>query len=138
MTRPFLRAAITSLLFNRIHPYTDGNGRTSRIIYNLKFTEQMNKIYQTNLMLNPLNISNRILINKLTYVKHINRIAFNLKEDSNKAINDWFDFILTMADEQLYFSKDRLTHLIESSQKDNLSDPEVLKRVKQMKMSKLK
>ena len=137
-SNPFLSAAITSLLFNRIHPYTDGNGRTSRIIYNLKFTEQMNKIYQTNLMLNPLNISNRILINKLTYVKYINRIAFNLKEDSNKAINDWFDFILTMADEQLYFSKDRLTHLIESSQKENLSDPEVLKRVKQMKMSKLK
>lgn len=137
-SNPFLRAAITSLLFNRIHPYTDGNGRTSRIIYNLKFTEQMNKIYQTNLMLNPLNISNRILINKLTYVKYINRIAFNLKDDTNKAINDWFDFILTMADEQLYFSKDRLTHLIETSQKNNLSEPEVLKRVKQMKMSKLK
>ena len=136
-SNPFLRAAITSLLFNRIHPYTDGNGRTSRIIYNLKFTEQMNKIYQTNLMLNPLNISNRILINKLTYVKYINRIAFNLKEDSNKAINDWFDFILTMADEQLYFSKDKLTHLIESSQKNPPSE-DVLRRVKQMKMSKLK
>ena len=89
-------------------------------------------------MLNPLNISNRILINKLTYVKYINRIAFNLKEDSNKAINDWLDFILTMADEQLYFSKDRLTHLIESSQRNNTSDPDILKRVKQMKMSKLK
>ena len=137
-SNPFLRAAITSLLFNRIHPYTDGNGRTSRIIYNLKFTEQMNKIYQTNLMLNPLNISNRILINKLTYVKHINRIAFNLKEDTNKAINDWFDFILTMADEQLYFSKDRLTHLIESSKKNETSEQEVLRRLKQMKMSKLK
>ena len=72
---PFLRAAITSLLFNRIHPYTDGNGRTSRIIYNLKFTEQMNKIHQTNLRLNPLNISHRILVNKPTYVKTINRIS---------------------------------------------------------------
>ena len=107
-SNPFLRAAITSLLFNRIHPYTDGNGRTSRIIYNLKFTEQINKLYQANLKLNPLNISNRILVNKLTYVKYINRIAFNLKEDTNKAINDWLDFILTMADEQLYYSKDRL------------------------------
>lgn len=137
-SNPFLRAALTSLLFNRIHPYTDGNGRTSRIIYNLKFTEQMNKCYQTKLMLNPLNISSRILANKLTYVKCINQIAFNLKEDNNKAINDWFDFILYMADEQLNFSKDKLTHLIETSQRNDTSEQEVLKRVKQMKMSKLK
>lgn len=137
-SNPFLRAAITSLLFNRIHPYTDGNGRTSRIIYNLKFTEQMNKIYQSNLMLNPLNLSSRILENKITYVKYINRIAFNLKDDTNKAINDWFDFILTMADEQLYFSKNKLTHLIESSPRQDTSDQEVLRRVRQMKMSKLK
>lgn len=137
-SNPFLRAALTSLLFNRIHPYTDGNGRTSRIIYNLKFTEQMNKCYQTKLMLNPLNLSNRILANKLTYVKHINQIAFNLTEDTNKAINNWFDFILTMADEQLYFSKTRLAHLIEASQKNGMPSEEVLTRVKQMKLSKLK
>ena len=97
-SNPFLRAAITSLLFNRIHPYTDGNGRTSRIIYNLKFTEQVNKIYRTKLMLSPLNISNRILANKLTYVNRINQIPFNLTDDTNKAINKWFDFILIMAD----------------------------------------
>ena len=137
-SNPFLRAALTSLLFNRIHPYTDGNGRTSRIIYNLKFTEQMNKIYQTKLMLNPLNISNRILVNKLTYVKCINKIAFNLTEDTNKAINDWFDFILTMADEQLYFSKTKLEDLIEMSQKNYEPHPDVLKRVKQMRISRLK
>ena len=137
-SNPFLRAAITSLLFNRIHPYTDGNGRTSRIIYNLKFTEQMNKCYQTKLMLNPLNLSNRILANKLTYVKCINQIAFNLTDDTNKAINNWFDFILTMADEQLYFSKTRLTHLIEASQKNGTPSEEVLTSVKKMKLSKLK
>ena len=137
-SNPFLRAALTSLLFNRIHPYTDGNGRTSRIIYNLKFTEQINKVYQTHLMLNPLNISNRILANKLTYVKYINQIAFNLKDDTNDAINKWLDFMLVMADEQLYFSKDRLAHLIESSQKNHESQQEVLRRVKQMKISKLK
>ena len=138
-SNPFLRAAITSLLFNRIHPYTDGNGRTSRIIYNLKFTEQINKVYQTNLMLNPLNLSARILANKLTYVKYINQIAFNLKDDTNNAINKWLDFILVMADEQLYFSKDRLTHLIEYSQKNReQQQEEVLKRVKQMKISRLR
>ena len=137
-SNPFLRAALTSLLFNRIHPYTDGNGRTSRIIYNLKFTEQMNKCYQTKLMLNPLNLSNRILANKLTYVKCINQISFGLQEDTNRAINDWFDFILNMADEQLHFSKTKLTHLIEMSQKNHTSPEEVLTRVKRMKMSNLK
>lgn len=137
-SNPFLRAAITSLIFNRIHPYTDGNGRTSRIIYNLKFTEQINKEYQTNLMLNPLNLSARILDNKITYVKYLNQIAFNLKDDTNKAINRWLDFILVMADEQLYFSKDRLAHLIEASQKNHEPQEEVLKRVRQMKISRLK
>lgn len=138
-SNPFLRAAITSLLFNRIHPYTDGNGRTSRIIYNLKFTEQMNKIYQTKLMLNPLNISNRILANKLTYVNAINRIAFNLDDDTNKAINDFFDFILNMVDEQMFYSLPRLTNLIEHTQKYGVSDQEeVSKRVRTMRMSRLK
>ena len=137
-SNPFLSAALISLLFNRIHPYTDGNGRTSRIIYNLKFTEQMNKIYQTKLMLNPLNLSNRILANKITYVNSINRISFNLKDDNNEAINNWFDFILNMADEQLFYSKGRLTHLIETSRSTNTSQQEILKRVKQMKMSRLK
>lgn len=137
-SNPFLRAAITSLLFNRIHPYTDGNGRTSRIIYNLKFTEQMNKIYQTNLRLNPLNISNRILANKITYVKCINNIAFNLNDDTNEAINRWFDFVLTMADEQLAYSKERLEHLIESTQRTSGSNEEIIRRVRQMKMSRLK
>ena len=137
-SNPFLRAAITSLLFNRIHPYTDGNGRTSRIIYNLKFTEQMNKIYQTKLMLNPLNLSPRILANKLTYVKIINKIAFDLETDSNKAINNWFNFILDMADEQLNYSKTKLEHLIETSQRYNEPQQEILRRVKQMRMTRLR
>lgn len=137
-SNPFLRAAITSLLFNRIHPYTDGNGRTSRIIYNLKFTEQINKIYQTKLMLSPLNLSDRILVNKITYAKRINQIAFNLTDDTNLAINKWFDFILMMADEQLNYSKVRLAELIENSKGKEISDPEVLRRIKQMKLSRIR
>lgn len=137
-SNPFLVAALMSLLFNRIHPYTDGNGRTSRIIYNLKFTEQINKNYQIKLMLSPLNISNRILANKYTYVNRINRIAFNLKDDTNEAINDWFDFILTMADEQLNYSKARLTELIDRSCRQENASPEILRRVKQMKISRIK
>lgn len=137
-SNPFLVAALMSLLFNRIHPYTDGNGRTSRIIYNLKFTEQINKNYQIKLMLSPLNISNRILANKYTYVNRINRIAFNLEYDSNEAINNFFDFILTMADEQLNYSKAKLTDLIDQRYYQEVEKPEILRRVKQMKISKIK
>lgn len=137
-SNPFLVASLMSLLFNRIQPYTDGNGRTSRIIYNLKFTEQINKNYQIKLMLSPLNISNRILANKYTYVNCINQITFNLKDDTNEAINNWFDFILTMADEQLNYSKARLTELIDQSCRQENTSPEILRRVKQMKISKIK
>lgn len=137
-SNPFLRAALVSLLFNRIHPYGDGNGRTSRIIYNLKFTEQINNLYQTKLMLSPLNLSDRILVNKITYAKRINQIAFNLTDDTNLAINKWFDFILTMADEQLTYSKGRLAELIENSRGNEIQEQEVLRRIKQMKLSKIR
>lgn len=67
-SNPFLASSIIHLLFLRIHPYTDGNGRTARILHNIKFTEMINKVYSTRLKLSPLNISESILINKITYV----------------------------------------------------------------------
>ena len=101
--------------------------------------------------LREINENNEIQENKLKNPKKIleyidiislddneMKIAFNLKDDTNKAINNWFDFILTMADEQLYFSKTKLTHLIESSQKNGTPSQEVLTRVRQMRISKLK
>lgn len=137
-SNPFINAAMMSLLFNRIHPYPDGNGRTSRLIYNLKFTEQINKLYQTRLLLCPLNLSNRILANKYTYVKCIDHIYFGLSEDTNKEINNWLDFILTMADEQLYYSKSRLEDLVVKRVNNEPPDEYTLKKIKQMKISRLK
>ena len=137
-SNPFINAAMMSLLFNRIHPYPDGNGRTSRLIYNLKFTEQINKLYQTRLLLCPLNLSNRILANKYTYVKCIDHIYFGLSEDTNKEINNWLDFILTMADEQLYYSKSRLEDLVVKRVNNEPPDEYILKKIKQMKISRLK
>lgn len=137
-SNPFINAAMMSLLFNRIHPYPDGNGRTSRLIYNLKFTEQINKLYQTRLLLCPLNLSNRILANKYTYVKCIDHIYFGVSEDTNKEINNWLDFILTMADEQLYYSKSRLEDLVVKRANNEPPDEYILKKIKQMKISRLK
>lgn len=107
-SNPFLKSALVHLLFVRIHPFTDGNGRTARMIHNIKFTESINKIHGMKLKISPLNLSQSILINQPTYAKRINDIYFDLEHDSNDEINKWFDFILNMYDEQLYYSMSNL------------------------------
>lgn len=107
-SNPFLASSLMHLLFVRIHPYTDGNGRTARVIHNIKFTEMINKLHGMRLKLSPLNLSQSISINKLTYVKRINDIYFDVENDTNEAINRWFDFILDMVDEQIYHSSNKL------------------------------
>ena len=37
-SNPFLKSSLIHLLFLRIHPYFDGNGRTARMLHNIKFT----------------------------------------------------------------------------------------------------
>lgn len=110
-SNPFLASALMHLLFLRIHPYTDGNGRTSRVIHNIKFTEMVNKLYGTRLKLSPLNLSGSILVNKITYVKRIDNIYFDLKNDTNESLNKWFDFILDMADERIYVANEKLSRV---------------------------
>lgn len=110
-SNPFLKSALIQLLFIRIHPYSDGNGRTARILYSIKFTEAVNKTYGKNYKLCPLNISASILINQITYVNILDNIYFDIEHDNNKYINKWFDFILNMADEQLYYLSSKLNEL---------------------------
>ena len=98
----FIKSAIVHLLLTRIHPFIDGNGRTARIIQNMKFTESINKIYGYKLKISPLHLSQSICINKPTYSKRINDIYFDLEHDNNEEINRWLDFILNMYDEQIY------------------------------------
>lgn len=111
-SNPFLKAALAHLLFVRIRPFGDGNGRTARVIQNLSFTSGINKFYGTKLKISPLNISANIHINQYTYVKRINRIPFDKDTFDNETINKWFDFILNMYDEQLYFQQNRIPDLV--------------------------
>jgi len=108
---PFLASSLVHLLFLRIHPYNDGNGRTARMIHNIKFTEMVNKLYGTRLKLSPLNLSQSILINKPTYANRIDNIYFDIKNDTNLAINKWFEFILNMVDEQIFYSNNLLDRI---------------------------
>ncbi|MBD9098005.1 hypothetical protein EGP98_00145 [bacterium] len=107
-SNPFLKSALAHLLFVRIHPFSDGNGRTARMIHNMKFTESINNIYGMKLKICPLNLSQSILINQYTYVNRIDDIYFDLEHDSNHEINRWFDFVLNMVDEQLYYGKEKI------------------------------
>ena len=129
-SNPFLVSSLMHLLFLRIHPYSDGNGRTARIIHNIKFTESINKLYGSRLKISPLNISESILINKITYVKRIDNIYFDIKHDSNNEINAWFNFIIDMVDEQLYKSMNKLQEI------DSSLIKEIPKR--DMRLSRLK
>lgn len=98
----FLKSALLHMLFLRIHPYRDGNGRTARVLHNLKFTASLSRFYGVSLKLSPINLSDSLNINKITYVNNMNRFAFNNKDDDNEHFNKWFDFMLSMADEQIY------------------------------------
>ena len=114
MSNPFLKSSLIHLLFLRIHPYTDGNGRTARLLHNSKFTESINKIYGTHLKISPLNLSESILLNKISYVNAIDNIYFDIKHNTNEALNRWFNMMLNMADEQIYASTNKLEMIDES------------------------
>lgn len=111
---PFLKSSLAHLLFVRIHPFSDGNGRTARLIHNIKFTESINKIYGLKLKLCPLNLSQSILLNQPTYARRINDIYFDLEHDSNPEINKWFDFMLNMVDEQLFYKTANISKIDEA------------------------
>ena len=112
-SNPFLKSALIHLLFIKIHPYYDGNGRSARIIHNIKFTETLNRLYNMNLKICPVNLSESININLISYMKSFVNIYFDLKHDINDAINYWFDFILNMYDEQLYNKKNMINNIDE-------------------------
>lgn len=116
-SNPFLKAALAHLLLLRIHPFGDGNSRTSRIIHNLSFTSSINKLYGTNLKISPLNISKNIHVNQITYAKRVNNVPFSIEKFDNEAINRWLDFILNMYDEQLYYQQNRIPKLVADFEK---------------------
>lgn len=110
-SNPFLKSALAHLLFVKIHPFEDGNGRTARIIQNICFTSAINRLYDTKLKLSPINTSINIKTNQLTYARSINNIDFSMDSDNNEAINSWLDFILNMYDEAMYYGKNHLPRL---------------------------
>lgn len=61
-----------------------------------------------------INLSQSILVNKHTYVNILNSIYFDMQHNSNDEINKWFDFILNMVDEQIYYNNNKLPKLYDA------------------------
>ena len=133
-SNPFLKSALTSLLFIRIHPFGDGNGRTGRLLYDMKFTEIINKLYGLDLKISPLHISNSILHNQPTYVKRIDNIYFDLEHDCNYEINKWLDFCLNMTDEQIYYLSNCLKLNKQIFNKHSNNQKEIKRLAKKIKL----
>lgn len=136
-SNPFLKSALIHLLFVKIHPYYDGNGRSARIIHNIKFTEILNRLYNMNLTICPVNLSESINLNLISYMKAFDNIYFDLKHDNNDVLNYWFDFILNMYDEQLYNKKNLISdidnvmeRIINVKEKIDLNDIELPKNIR--------
>lgn len=135
---PFIKSSLLHMLFVRIHPFSDGNGRTARIIHTIKFTQMVNDIYKSHLKISPLHLSQSILLNKITYQKRINNIYFDLEHDSNKEINDFIDFILDMTDEQLFYMENKLNNAsnLMDNMKDTMAIDEIERMAKSMRLSR--
>ena len=133
-SNPFIKSSLIHLLFLRIHPYFDGNGRTARMLHSIKFTQIINSIYGMNLKICPVNLSESIKLNLLSYVKAPDNIYFDLDHDNNEMINYWFNCMLNMYDEQLYRNQGILDNMDNDFEKimhlKDRIDPNLLEQIK--------
>lgn len=141
-SNPFLKSSLIHLLFLKIHPYTDGNGRTARMLHNIKFTEIINKIYGMNLKISPVNISESIKLYLPSYIKGPDNIYFDLGHDNNEIINYWFNWMLSMYDEQLYKNQTLIDNIDPFMEKifkiKERINPETIEKIENMHVKKLK
>jgi len=148
-TNPFIKASLIHLIFVRIHPFLDGNGRTARVLHNIKFTDSINRIKNTKLKLCPVNISYCIEKFKTTYSKKIDDIYFDLDHFDNiyknsEAINVWIRFNLRNYQDEIAYLMSRLDNKVVQEAMKNIetmssNDEESIwsKEIKKMKIKNL-
>ena len=108
----FLECMIIHLLFMKIHPFKDGNGRTARLLTDVKFAEVSNRLFNSDLKISPLHLSHSIYRNRDTYNKRLNDIYFDLNHEINEPVNKYIKYMLDMYDEQLFY----MGNLLEKSE----------------------
>ena len=140
-SNPFIKSSLAHLIFLRIHPFEDGNGRTARMLHNLKFTDAINRIKGSNLRISPLNVSPAIAKFKNDYNKYIDHIYFDLDhKNNNPEINQFLRFMLISAEDEISFLEDRLEEKREALENISQmkSDDELFgNEIKRMKLQAL-
>jgi len=101
---PLVRMAIQHYQFEAIHPFTDGNGRTGRIINILFLVEQ-------GLLTSPiLYLSRYIIQNKSDYYRSL------LNVTHNQAWGEWIMFMLSGVEETCIWTTDKIKAIRELMQ----------------------
>ena len=108
----FLECMIIHLLFMKIHPFKDGNGRTARLLTNVKFAEVSNRLFDSDLKISPLHLSHSVYRNRDTYNQRLNAIYFDLDHEINESVNKYIKYMLDMYNEQLFY----MDNLLKSSE----------------------
>ena len=84
---PLIRLAVAHYQFEAIHPFTDGNGRTGRVLNSLFFVEQ-------GLLAHPvLYLSRYVIVNKGDYYRHL------LEVTAEMAWEPWLLYMLRAVEE---------------------------------------
>ena len=109
LTDPLVKAALLHVIFIKIHPFANGNGRTARLLLNEYIRTSINKKYNLNFLYPLLNLSSSFIISKSAYNENQNNIIFKEGVDNNEAFNNWIKYILERIEEQLYFLNNRIT-----------------------------
>ena len=141
-SNPFIKGSLVHLLLAKIQPYFDGNRRTARVLQNIKFTEMINDIYDLDLKISPINLSESIKINILSYIKSLNNTKLDINSDNNGIINYWFNVMLNMYDEQLFRNSWLIDNMDEHVEKilelKDVVDPKFVEQVSKLDVGAVK
>lgn len=108
LSDPIVKAALIHVIFIKIHPFANGNGREARILLNNYMHHGINKKYNLDLKYLPLNLSKSFDLSRMAYFTKQNNIIFKEGIDNNEPINAWIKYVLIAIEEQLYYINSRL------------------------------
>lgn len=101
---PLIKMAIAHYQFEAIHPFSDGNGRTGRIINSIILTHE-------NLISLPiLYLSRYIIKNKIIYYELLQEITKNSYSSGN-AWEDWIVYILNGVEETAIWTTNKIASI---------------------------
>lgn len=108
LSDPIVKAALVHAIFIKIHPFSNGNGRTARILLNGSLRFGINEKYGLNLKYPPINLSKSFDLSRMSYFNKQNDIIFKEDVDNTKQINAWIRYNIIAIEEQLFYLNSRL------------------------------